>query len=58
MKEKGTQPRHQTQVSRIADQLFTSLATREAKVVLVVKNMPANAGDTREADLIGVQKIL
>ena len=34
--------------------VLTTLATREAQVALVVKNMPANAGDTREADLIEV----
>ena len=52
----SSQPMYQTQVSCIADRFFTGLATREAQVALV-KNMPANAGDTREAYLIGVQKI-
>ena len=38
-------PWSQTQVSCIASGFFTIWATREAKVVLVVKNLPANAGD-------------
>ena len=38
-------PWSRTQVSCIAGGFFTSWATREAQVVLVLKNLPANAGD-------------
>ena len=43
-------PRDRTRVSRIVGRHFTIWATRE--VSLVVKNLPTNAGDTRDTDSI------
>ena len=48
----SSQPRDRTQVSHITGKFFPSWATREAQVVLVVKNPLASAGEAREVDLI------
>ena len=45
----SSRPRNQTQVSCIAGGFFTKGAIKEA---LVVKNLPVNAGDTRDVGLI------
>ena len=45
-------PRNQTLVSCIANRFFTDWAMREAQVALVVKNLPANAGNLRDAGSI------
>ena len=46
------QPRDWTQVFCIAGTFFTVWATRASQVALVVKNLPANAGDIRDVGLI------
>ena len=50
-------PRNQTLVSCIANRFFTDWAMREAQVALVVKNLPANAGNLRDAgSILGLGK--
>ena len=48
----SSQPRDRTWVFRIAGRFFTIWATRASQVALVVRNLPANAGNIRDTGSI------